>query len=72
MLLTGSFDRTVALADARTAGAGGQLPAWKVAADVEALTWAPHAPTCFVVSSEDGLVSCFDARGGAGAWIRVV
>lgn len=45
----------------------GDVPAWKLSADCEALAWAPHAPTQFVASSEDGLVACFDARAGAGA-----
>ncbi len=45
----------------------GQPLTWKVSADVEALTWSPHAPTIFLVSSEDGLVSAYDARGGAGS-----
>ena len=37
-----------------------------MSADVEALTWHPHDPTCFLVSAEDGLVACMDARNGAG------
>lgn len=45
----------------------GQPLTWTVSADVEALTWSPHAPTTFLVSSEDGLVSAYDARCGAGA-----
>jgi hypothetical protein len=43
---------------------------WGVSADVEALSWNPGSPTCFLVSSEDGIVAAFDARGGAGAWWR--
>jgi periodic tryptophan protein 1 len=39
---------------------------WGVSADVEALAWNPDSPTCFLVSSEDGIVAAFDARGGAG------
>lgn len=45
---------------------GNDVPRWKLSADVEALTWHPHQPTCFLVSSEDGIVACFDARKGAG------
>lgn len=45
----------------------GQPLMWKVSADVEALAWSPHAPTTFLVSSEDGLVSAYDARAGAGS-----
>lgn len=40
---------------------------WPVSADVEALTWNPHAPTTFMVSSEDGLVVLYDARSGVGS-----
>ena len=40
---------------------------WKVDADVEALAWAPHAPTTFLVSTEDGLVCAYDARSGPGS-----
>ena len=40
---------------------------WDVSADVEALTWAPHAPTTFLASTEDGLVCAYDARSGAGS-----
>lgn len=54
-----------AQADARTPQ--GDPARWKVSADVEALTWNPHDPTCFLVSSEDGIVAHFDARKGAGA-----
>lgn len=40
----------------------GEALRWQVSSDVEALAWAPHAPTHFLVSSEDGIVACFDAR----------
>jgi periodic tryptophan protein 1 len=39
---------------------------WSVSADVEALAWNPSSPTNFLVSTEDGLVICCDARTGAG------
>eukprot|EP00877_Chromochloris_zofingiensis_P000053 jgi/Chrzof1/10048/Cz04g25090.t1 len=56
---------TLIQADARSPDAA---PAtWHVTADVEALCWMPHHPTAFLVSSEDGLVTAFDARGGAGS-----
>lgn len=40
---------------------------WETSADVEALAWDPHNPIRFLVSSEDGIVAAFDARGGGGA-----
>eukprot|EP00873_Tetraselmis_striata_P021448 jgi/Tetstr1/441712/TSEL_029935.t1 len=64
VMLTGGFDRLAALADVRAVGS---CASWAVSRDVEALTWCPHAPTCFLVSSEDGLVACYDARKGAGS-----
>ena len=80
VLLTGGFDGTAALVDVRSpAGTGSRsssssssppssVPSWKVGADVEALAWDPSNPTDFYVAAEDGVVSCFDARGaGAGA-----
>lgn len=54
VMLTGGFDRLAALADVRAVGS---CASWAVSRDVEALTWCPHAPTCFLVSSEDGLVA---------------
>ena len=53
--------------DVRAAKSQQQALSWSVAADVEALTWAPLAPTTFVASSEDGLVAAFDARAGPGS-----
>jgi hypothetical protein len=46
-------------------------PRWRVSDEVESLTWNPHEPTCFVVSSEDGVVAHFDARKGAGGLPRI-
>lgn len=34
---------------------------------MEALAWDPSQPTQFLVSSEDGIVASFDARGGGGS-----
>lgn len=64
VMLTGGFDRLAALCDVRTESSCAR---WTVSKDVEALAWCPHAPTCFLVSCEDGLVACYDARKGAGS-----
>lgn len=40
---------------------------WEAPADVEALAWDPHSPTCFAVAAENGEVLFYDARGGAGS-----
>lgn len=65
VLLTGAFDKSACLADARAAAAPPLT--WKLTADVECLAWDPHAPFHFAVSTEDGLVSYRDVRGGASA-----
>lgn len=69
VLLTGGFDRQAALADVRSPS--GKPLSWATKADVEALAWVPHDPTCFLVSTEDGLVTCFDARKGDAALYRL-
>lgn len=66
VLLSGGFDKRVCLADVRTPDATG-IPAWDLSADIEALAWDPHAPTCFAASTENGEVVFMDARAGAGA-----
>lgn len=65
VLLSGGFDRTACLSDARTPN--GAPARWKLTGDVEALAWNPHDPTSFLVSQEDGVVVAFDARRGQGS-----
>ena len=65
VLLSGSFDQTVAAADVRAPGAA--VLSWQLGSDVESLAWNPAAAEQFLASSEDGLVRCFDARRGGGA-----
>jgi len=65
ILLSGGFDQRVCMADMRTPG--GEPASWDLSADVEALAWDPHNPTCFAVSVESGEVLFYDARGGAGS-----
>ncbi|GBG60547.1 hypothetical protein CBR_g8571 [Chara braunii] len=60
VLLTGSFDKTAALVDMRS---GNHSPiTWSLTADVECIAWNPHSPLQFIVSTEDGLLKCFDVR----------
>ncbi|KAK3285389.1 hypothetical protein CYMTET_7006 [Cymbomonas tetramitiformis] len=60
VLLSGGFDRTAQLVDMRTEnGATVEVP---LTADCECLVWDLKNPSCFVVSSEDGLVVCHDVR----------
>ncbi|WVY90009.1 hypothetical protein V8G54_035523 [Vigna mungo] len=60
VLLSGSFDCTVALRDARMPKHSGY--SWRVSAQVESLAWDPHTEHSFVVSLEDGTVNGFDIR----------
>ena len=55
----------VGQADMRVAGK--EALRWQLDADVECLTWDPHGADRFVVSTEEGLVRCYDVRGGGGA-----
>ena len=65
VLLTGGFDHRAAVADVRTPG--GPVLAWGVSADVECAAWNPAAAEQFLVSVEDGHVTCHDARRGGGS-----
>eukprot|EP00854_Cymbomonas_tetramitiformis_P005287 gene5287-6426_t len=62
VLLSGGFDRTAQLVDMRTEnGATVEVP---LTADCECLVWDLKNPSCFVVSSEDGLVTVVCSSGG--------
>uniref|UniRef100_R7WF19 Uncharacterized protein n=1 Tax=Aegilops tauschii TaxID=37682 RepID=R7WF19_AEGTA len=64
VLLSGSFDRSVAMVmdvtDMR--GDGQSCHKWSVEADVESLACDPHNEHTFVVSLENGTVQAFDRR----------
>ncbi|KJY02481.1 rRNA processing protein Pwp1 [Zymoseptoria brevis] len=60
ILLSGSYDRTIVAADMRAPGA--KVPRWGVESDVEQLRWDPHDDNRFYVSTENGVLHCFDAR----------
>jgi len=65
-MLSGSFDKTAAVLDARVPDVVGRF---NLSADVETLTWNPHSPNLFLVSTEDGRVSCHDAlKVGSTVW----
>ena len=52
-------------ADVRTPGTAAVR--WAISGDAEALAWAPHAPSTFLASADDGVVAAFDARRGPDA-----
>ncbi|KAJ2902566.1 WD domain-containing protein [Zalerion maritima] len=60
VLLSGSYDRTVVAADMRAPDA--KAPRWGVESDVENVRWDPHDRNLFYVSTENGIVHCYDAR----------
>jgi len=60
VLLSGSYDRTIVAADMRAPDA--QKPTWGVESDVEMLRWDPHDDNTFYVSTDSGILHCFDAR----------
>ncbi|KAJ3676908.1 hypothetical protein LUZ60_002632 [Juncus effusus] len=62
LLLTGSFDKFVALMDMKS---NNESARWQVEADVENLVWDPHNEHAFIVSLENGTVQCFDKRAAS-------
>jgi periodic tryptophan protein 1 len=60
VLLSGSYDRTAIAADVRAPEA--KKPTWGVESDVEQVRWDPHNEQIFYVSTENGVLHCFDAR----------
>ncbi|CAG8722258.1 39042_t:CDS:10 [Gigaspora margarita] len=60
IMLTASFDKTVVVFDSR---APNNVASWNIGnADPECVRWDPFSPQYFYVSTESGLVLCFDAR----------
>jgi periodic tryptophan protein 1 len=60
VLLSGSYDRTVVAADMRAPDA--KVPRWGVESDVEQVKWDPSNEHIFYVSTENGILHCFDTR----------
>lgn len=60
VLLSGSYDRTIVAADMRATTSA--VPRWGVESDVEQVRWDPHNDNNFYVSTENGILHCFDAR----------
>ncbi|KAF2674483.1 WD40 repeat-like protein [Microthyrium microscopicum] len=60
VLLTGSYDRTATVSDMRAPGT--KVPRWTVESDVETVKWDPHNAANFYVSTESGIIHCFDVR----------
>ncbi|CAK4033409.1 WD repeat-containing [Lecanosticta acicola] len=60
VLLSGSYDRTIVAADMRAPDS--KTTRWGVESDVEQLRWDPHDENKFYVSTENGVLHCFDAR----------
>ena len=60
LLLSGSYDRTIVATDMRAPGS--TAPRWGVESDVEQVRWDPHNDQQFYVSTESGVLHCFDTR----------
>ncbi|QIW95854.1 hypothetical protein AMS68_001372 [Peltaster fructicola] len=60
VLLSGSYDRTIVAADMRAPAA--KVPRWGVESDVEQVKWDPLVEHTFYVSTEQGVLHCFDTR----------
>lgn len=60
MLLSGSYDRTVVAADMRAPDI--KAPRWGVESDVETVTWDPHDPNYFYITTENGIIHNNDIR----------
>ncbi len=60
VLLSGSYDRTIVVADMRAPDA--RVPRWAVESDVETVTWDPHDPNFFYVTTESGVIHYHDVR----------
>jgi len=67
VLLTGAYDKTAQVCDVRAQGANNS---WEISSDCECLEWNLHNPRLFLVSTEDGLVTCYDVMmPGKSLWI---
>jgi len=58
LLLSAAYDKTASIVDIRSPN---QVYRWKLTADVEVVEWNVHKPQEFFISSEDGIVQCFDS-----------
>jgi periodic tryptophan protein 1 len=63
VLLSAGYDRVVAVVDGRQANSESNVIKTKLtSADPECLAWNPTNSYSFVVSAEDGMIACYDAR----------
>jgi periodic tryptophan protein 1 len=65
ILATGSFDKSVAIVDARCKD-GGNFRKARLPADCESIAWDPCQTHNLSVACEDGTVICWDVRNGFG------
>eukprot|EP00007_Cunea_sp_BSH-02190019_P005685 CAMPEP_0174236638 /NCGR_PEP_ID=MMETSP0417-20130205/5707_1 /TAXON_ID=242541 /ORGANISM="Mayorella sp, Strain BSH-02190019" /LENGTH=535 /DNA_ID=CAMNT_0015315309 /DNA_START=229 /DNA_END=1832 /DNA_ORIENTATION=+ len=56
ILLTGSHDGTVAVLDVKT----GKHRSWAVEGEIECLEWDPHTASRFFVTTDRGMLQCFN------------
>ncbi|RCI03270.1 hypothetical protein CU098_012659, partial [Rhizopus stolonifer] len=59
VFLTGSYDKSVCVLDARSPA---QVTRWDLGSDVESIRWDPHNPSNFFVALENGMIQYYDVR----------
>jgi periodic tryptophan protein 1 len=65
VMLSGCYDKTVSVIDVRSP----KTPrSWQLPADCESVCWNPHSASGFMVATEDGTVTCFDAMMANPVW----
>jgi periodic tryptophan protein 1 len=69
VFITGSYDKTVCVLDARSPG---QVTRWQLDSDVESIRWDPHSPSHFYVALESGFVHYYDVRNGGSKPLYMV
>lgn len=71
LFLTASYDQTsrVCILDSRSPDS---IASFRIGSDVECVKWDPFRSERFIVSSEDGIVRCFDGRMGMNAGKKII
>eukprot|EP01133_Synstelium_polycarpum_P016656 gene16656-19793_t len=66
VLLCGSYDKSISIIDVRIKESSSYFK-WPIPSDCEVVQWNPHNPKQFVVGTDDGMLTCFDATLGSNS-----